>query len=327
MFLQRYALIGFGIAALSLNAAVLTEDFSSDPALRGWKVFGNTNLARWNPTNHNLDFTWDSSQTNTYFYHPLGTILGKSDDCTLVFDMTVKDLVVGVNPSKPYAFPLCVGLQNFANATGTNFFRGNGHLSPNLTEVGFFGDTGFGPTIWPSFWSSNSVLNYNSSSDYTIMDLPLGVRMRVTMNYAASNKLVTTTITTNGVSVGAINSFKLSATYTDYRVGTVAIPSYSDGAQAPGDAGSLLAHGIIHGITVTTPAPPVQNVAITFSNAHWLTQFGGVTNWNYFLESSANFGLWTQVASNSLATNGTVSLVDSNTFSGAQFYRVRSERR
>jgi hypothetical protein len=320
------AFIVISIAAFSTNAAVLTEDFSSDPSTRGWKVFGNTNLARWNSTNHYLEFTWDSSQTNTYFYHPLGTVLGKTDDFTFSFDMTLKDVAVGVNPSKPYAFPLCVGLQNFADATSTNFFRGNGHLSPNLTEFAFFGDTGFGPTIWPSFWSTNSVLNYNSSSDYSIMDLPLNVRMHVVLNYTSSNKLVTTTITTNGVSIGTINSFKLSSTFTDYRVGTVAVASYSDGAQAPSDGGSLLAHGIIHSISVTTPAPPVQNISMSFSNAHWQAQFAGATNWNYFLESSASLQAWTQVASTSPATNGLILLSDTNAMSGAQFYRVRAQR-
>ncbi|MGZ4987738.1 MAG: hypothetical protein ACXWBP_06850 [Limisphaerales bacterium] len=326
MFLQRFALIGFGIAAFSINAAVLTEDFSSDPTLRGWKIFGNTNLARWNATNHNLEFTWDSSQTNTYFYHPLGTILGKSDDFIFSFDLTLLDLTPGVNPAKLYSFPLCAGLQNFANSTGTNFFRGNGHLAPNLVEFAFYPDTGFGPTIWPSFWSSNSVLSYNSSSDYTILDLPMHVRMHITMAYTATNKTAKTTITTNGVSIGGIGNLKLSSTYTDFRVGTVSIPNYSDGGQSPGDAGSVLAHGIIHSISVTTPDAPVQSVALSFSNSHWQAQFAGLTNWNYLLEASSNLGSWQQVASNTLAINGAVTLVDTNNIVGAEYYRVRALR-
>jgi hypothetical protein len=314
------------IAALSVNAAVLTEDFSSDPALRGWQTFGNTNLAHWNSTNHNLEFTWDSSQTNTYFYHPLGTILGKSDDFVFSFDLTLKDLTPGPNPAKPYSFPICAGLQNFVNASSTNFFRGNGHLAPNLVEFTFYPDTGFGPTVWPSFWSSNSVLNYNSSSDYTILDLPLNVRLQITMSYTASNKTAVTTITTNGISIGMINNAKLSATYTDYRVGTVAIPSYSDGAQSPGDAGSVLAHGIIHSISVTTPAPPVQDVALSFSNSTWRAQFAGLTNWKYFLETSSNLNSWTVVTSNAPVVNGPVSLVDTNAAMTNGFYRVRALR-
>jgi hypothetical protein len=321
-----FFMIGFGIAALSLNAAVLTEDFSSDPTLRGWKVFGNTNLAKWNPTNHYLDFTWDSSQTNTYFYHPLGTILGKSDDFSFSFDVTLLDLTAGPNPAKPYSFPICAGLQNFVNSSGTNFSRGNGHLAPNLVEFAFYPDTGFGATVWPSFWSSNSVLSYTSSSDYTIVDLPMNLRMHIVMSYTASNKTATTTITTNGVSIGTINKLKLASTYTDYRVATVAVPSYSDFAQSPGDAGSVLAHGIIYNISVTTPSPPVQNVALAFSNAHWQAQFAGVTNWNYLLELSTNFNAWTQVASTNLSTNGTVSLTDTNDPSSTKIYRVRALR-
>jgi hypothetical protein len=304
---------------------VLTEDFSTDPALRGWKVFGNTNLASWNPTNHNLQFTWDSSQTNTYFYHPLGTILGKSDDFTLAFDLTLRDLAIGVNAGKPYSFPLCVGLQNFVDATGPNFYRGNGHLSPNLTEFAFFGDSGYGPTVWPSFWSTNSVLSYNSGADFTVLDLPVGVRMHVVMNYSSSNKLVSTTIATNGVSIGALNNFKLSPTFTDYRVGTVAVESFSDGAQSPADGGSLLAHGIIHSISVTTPTPPVQNISVLLTNAHWQAQFAGATNWTYFLEAATNLTNWTSVAS-SAATNGIVTLTDTNNASSMEFYRVTAQR-
>jgi hypothetical protein len=324
-FLRRTALIWFGIAALSLNAAVLTEDFSTDPALRGWRVFGNTNLARWNPTNHNLEFTWDSSQTNTYFYHPLGTILAKTDDFTLAFDLTLKDFAIGVNPSKPYSFPLCVGLQNFVEASATNFYRGNGHLSPDLAEFAFFADSGYGPTIWPSFWSTNSQLNYNSGSDFTILDLPTNVTMHVSMTYFASNKLISTTITTNGASIGTLNSLKLSSTFTDYRVGTVAVASYNDGSQAPSDGGSLLAHGVVHNISVTTPPPPVQNISMLFNNTHWQVQLAGVTNWNYFLEAATNLTSWTQVASG-VATNNIVVLTDPNSTTGAEFYRVRAQR-
>lgn len=154
----------------------------------------------------------------------------------------------------------------------------------------------------------------------------MNVRMHITTSYTASNKTATTTITTNGVSIGTINKLKLASTYTDYRVGTVAIPSYSDGAQSPGDAGSVLAHGIIYNISVTTPSPPVQDVALAISSTHWQAQFAGVTNWNYFLESSTNFNVWTQVASTNLTTNGTVLLTDTNNPSMTRYYRVRALR-
>ena len=64
-----------------------TENFSADPLQNGWQIFGDTNLFQWDSTNQNLDVTWDSSQTNSYFYNPLGTILAKSDDFSLSFDL------------------------------------------------------------------------------------------------------------------------------------------------------------------------------------------------------------------------------------------------
>jgi hypothetical protein len=303
-----------------------TEDFATDPALRGWLMFGNTNLAHWNPADHNLEFTWDSSQTNSYFYHPLGTVLGRSDSFTITFDLTLHDLSVGVDPAKPYSFPLCIGLQNFTEASGTNFYRGNGHLSPDLAEFAFFGDSGYGPTIWPSFWSSNSALSYNGGTDFTILDLPLGMRMHVTLHYSASNNLVSTTISTNGVPIGEINSFKLSSTFTDYRVNTFAVESYNDGAQVPNDGGSLLAHGTIHSMTVSMPPAPVQNISLLFTNAQWQVRFMAVSNWTYYLDSSRNLTNWLQVASGATATNGLVDLNDTNTPGGVGFYRVRAQR-
>src|SRR6185503_7725736 len=63
------------VAASAAHAAIISEDFSSDPRAREWKSFGDTNLFRWNATNQNLEVTWDSSRTNSFFHFPLGTIL------------------------------------------------------------------------------------------------------------------------------------------------------------------------------------------------------------------------------------------------------------
>ena len=80
------ALAAAGFAFVStLDAGTLTENFSHDPALDGWQVFGDTNLFHWDSVNHNLQVTWDSSQSNSYFYHPLGTILGTNDDFSMSF--------------------------------------------------------------------------------------------------------------------------------------------------------------------------------------------------------------------------------------------------
>ena len=71
-------------------AATITENFSANPLQNGWQIFGDTNLFQWDSTNQNLAVTWDSSQTNSYFYHPLGTILTRNDDFSLAFDLAIE---------------------------------------------------------------------------------------------------------------------------------------------------------------------------------------------------------------------------------------------
>jgi hypothetical protein len=313
------------LAAVSITeAAVISENFSSNPESQAWRKFGNTNLFHWNSTNQNLEVTWDSSQTNSYFYQPLGTILGKSDDFSLAFDLKLSDIVVGVNTNKPFTFPLCIGFQNSSNATSMNFFRGSGHV-PNLAEFAFYPDSGFGPTLWPSFYSTNSTLNFNGASDYTIIDLPIGVTMRIAMAYTASNKTCTTTITTNGISIGAINNTRL-LNFTDFRVDTFAIESYSDAGQNPDDGGSLLAHGTIDNLVITIPPPPIQDLRGAFTNNQWQVQFISRTNWNYVLERSQNFQAWTNSSLVTAGTGTNLFLQDTNILTEKSFYRTRANR-
>ena len=61
------------------------DDFFTDPARNGWKTFGGADLFHWNPTNECIEVTWDTERENSYFYHPLGTIISKADDFKLEF--------------------------------------------------------------------------------------------------------------------------------------------------------------------------------------------------------------------------------------------------
>ena len=123
-----------GLFAASAGHAMLVhEKFATDPALDGWRVFGDASLFQWDSTNQVLNVTWDSSQTNSYFYHPLGATFTKADSFCLLFDLNLTDVdAVGY-------FQLALGLCNFAEATSTNFSRANG-ISPNLCEFDYFPD-------------------------------------------------------------------------------------------------------------------------------------------------------------------------------------------
>jgi hypothetical protein len=309
-----------------VRAATITETFTANPLAHGWRVFGDTNLFVWNPTDANLRVTWDSSQPNSYFYIPLDTILNRQDDFSMAFDLQLLDVEAGINPAKPFAFELAAGFLNLLNATQTNFFRGNGGASPNLVEFDFFPDTGFGPTIWPSVWSTNSALNFNGSWDYTILDLPVGPVLRITMSYAASNQTLVTTITTNGVSIGHINSVTNNPRFTDFRAGAFALESYSDAGQNPQDAGSLLAHGIVDNIFITLPSPPLQTIVGQFVSNVWRISFISRTNWVYTLERTTNFQAWAAVSAPLNGNGSSLALQETNSASGLSFYRVRAER-
>lgn len=314
------------IAACSLQAASFEENFSSDPSTRGWKAFGDASLFRWNATNQNLQVSWDSSRPNSYFYRPLGTILNRRDDFSLAFDLRLDDVAAGVDPGQPSTFPLAIGFQNQADASRTNFFRGTGADSPNLVEFTFFPDTGFGATVWPSIWSTNSSLTYRSSSDFTILDLPVGVVLRITMKYTAGDATLVTTITTNGVPVAPINSVTLSSSFTDFRVDAFAVKSYSSQVRDSRFGSSLLAHGFVDNLTLVVPPSPIQNLRGAFNKDRWEVTFASRTNWSYFLEGTQDFQLWSAVSLPADGTGGEITVRDTTTPSNIRFYRIRARR-
>src|SRR2546430_17254842 len=116
---MKKLLVAVALASLSVlsvaRAITITENFSTDPSLNGWQIFGDTNLFQWDSANQNLAVTWDSSQTNSYFYQPLGATFTKADGFCVQFDLNLKDAnAIGY-------FQLAIGLCNFAEATATNF--------------------------------------------------------------------------------------------------------------------------------------------------------------------------------------------------------------
>lgn len=314
------------LSAAPVFAATFAENFTNNPALDGWQVFGEANLFAWNGSN-SLAVTWDSAQPNSYFYHPLGTILTRNDDFSLAFDLRIHDIGNGPDPIKTNSFELAVGFLNLAEATQTNFLRGTGYNSPDLVEFGYFYDTGYGATVWPAFIDSAGDFNYNGSTDYAVFALTADDRYHVVMTYTAANQTLVTTLTnfeqTSGVGiVQPVNSF-----FADYRVDTISISSYSDAGQDPTyGEGSILAHGAVGNFTVTVPPPPIQNLTGAFSNRIWQVQFNAPTNWLCTLQRTADFQSWTNVSPPTPGAGGSMSLSDPNAAAGTAFYRVLAER-
>jgi hypothetical protein len=230
---------------------------------------------------------------------------------------------------------LAFGFQNRGDAQSTNFDRGTGSDSPNLVEFNFFPDTGYGPTVWPAVYSTNSGMNYNGPADFSIFDLPTSVTMHIVLAYDSSNHTATTSIRTNGMLVGpvtsaqlATNSSSLGGPFTQFKVDTFAISSYSDLGLAPGpNASSILAHGVIDNLVITFPPPPIQDQELSTARGLWEQTFISRTNWNYVLQTTTNFQTWIETSAVRAGTGGLIGLQDTNAaaFDG-RFYRIKASR-
>jgi len=312
------------IDALSVlpQFAIFHENFAGDPAERGWKVFGQANLFRWNDTNQNLEATWDSSLTNHYFYRRLDKVLTKNDDFSLAFDLRLGDVAVGVNPNKSSTFELAVGFLNFNDATNPNFERGagvNAISGPrNVAEFTSFPDSGFAATISPTMISSNNqfAAGFDFPRDLTVSDW-----FHIALTYTASNQTLSTTLTRNGQPFESIKDVKLDASFTDFRLDTVAVSSYSDA----GADGSILAHGVVDNILITAPGPPLANLIGLLTNGVWRAEFTSRARWLYTLERTADFQTWTSASPATPGVEGTLRLADTNKPAAKAFYRLRAD--
>src|SRR5205814_1760626 len=201
---------------------------------------------------------------------PLGTVLTKDDDFGLAFDLRLGDIAVAVNREKPSTFELAVGFLNFSAVTSTNFERGvgiNASSGPrNLAEFDYFPDSGFGATISPTIVSSNNqfAVGFNFP-----LELKPGNWFHVTMTYTGDNRTLATVMRRDGQPFGPIQEVKLDASFTDFRLDAIALSSYSDA----GADGSILAHGAVDNLLVTTPDPPIVDVTAGLTNSALQLQF------------------------------------------------------
>lgn len=308
------ALAGVVLVQTSVNAATFSENFSTNPLANGWKIFGETNLFQWNSINENLEVTWDSTKSNSYFYHPLGTILATNDDFTIAFDLQLNDAV-----ASNYGAPLAIGLFHWQDATNASFSRGGGN-APNLFEFDFFPDTGFGDSIDATLKDSQP--GYGGLT-FIYDNLPLnsGIIYQVTLHHATNSTNITCQILTNGVLYTALPNVYPSS-ITDFRLDTLSVSSFQD----DGLGDSILAHGTVDNFVATLPPPPIQNLVEILSNDDWQIQFTGRANWIYTLERTTNFQSWADASAPTPGVDGTMILSDTNAPTEKAFYRVRAGR-
>jgi hypothetical protein len=326
--LEKFLILAGMVAAFIAGAATITEDFATDPRAGGWRGFGDTNLFRWNAAHQNVEITWNSSRSNSFLHLPLGTILSTADQFSVAFDLRLHDIAIGASSNKPYTFQIALGLVNFAGVTGTNVFRGAGQSAygvRNTVEFDYFPDSGYGATFAPTVISSNNRVAF---SDNHPLPLTTGDVFRITMSH--SNLVLRTTVARNGLPYGlppgnTIKNLSL-ATYPDFRVDSFALINWHDAVQIGPTQfwGSVLAHGTVDNVVVTTPEPPVQNLAGAKSNSVWRATFLSRPNWSYALERTVDFATWRVSSPTNAGDGAAISLLDINCPNAAAAYRVRA---
>lgn len=324
---------------LSARAAVITEDFSTDPLQHGWNILGDTNLFQWDSVSNQLAVTWDSSKPNSFFWYGLDGYLTRYDDFSFEFDLFLNDIASNTEPGKTGPMQIALGFQNYPVVTRPDYLRGFGGFGDfsDIAEFNYYpyGYFEFGEFIYPSpasfvpsFVSGTPAFSPNSLTPY-VLELPTNILMHVTMVYSADHQTASLKATTNGVSVGAVPDLVLNTTNNnnftasdDYNVNIFSITSYTSIGD---DYDSLLAHGTIAHLQINLP-PPARNLAVAFTNGSWQVTFNDKTNWLYTLERSLNLVSWSDASAPVLGNGTTLVIPDTNAPSPNAFYRIRAAR-
>ena len=298
-------------ALSAVHATTISGKFSTDPALAGWQVFGDTNLFQWNPTNQVLDVTWDSTQPNSYFYHPLGAVYTKTNEFLVTFDLRVDDAAANG------FFELSIGLLNFAEATNPSYARGTGTDSPDIAEFDYFPDSssGWGATLSSTIADTNSTMFFQED----FAGLNPGVTYHVVLIHQAGTSFLTGQVFAGGQLYSSLPVAFSFGGFTDFKLDTLAVISYTSTNDPWGDG--LLAHGSVRNLAFASPLP----VGVIKTTAAGQVRLGSDTNWLYTLEQTADFKTWTPAAPATVGTGTNLVLQATNVPPGKSFYRVRAD--
>ena len=184
-------LVLLAAAAVPAGADVAwTEDFSTDPAARGWAYSGKTpDLAGWDGAGA-LDVTWDASADTSFYRRDLGITLDGDQD--FAFSCSIKLDACSISPDMFWEVSL--GLYDSSVETDPLFDRGyvSGYafgllewdFFPNEVNEGWVGMTGFDAAggyfgVWNPYIAWNFDAVYGIDVTYDAMSRTLYTAMTV----------------------------------------------------------------------------------------------------------------------------------------------------
>ncbi|HUS37193.1 MAG TPA: hypothetical protein VM680_17740 [Verrucomicrobiae bacterium] len=313
------------VAALCVVTTVFggtyTENFNSAPT--NWASW-NPGAVRWDEQAGNLAVTWDSRQTNSFFYFRLPYPMTLKDEFGVEFNLRLDHVELGINPGKNSTFPLCVGFLNLGQAQRTNYFRGSGVNSEtgprSVVEFAYFPDSGFEPTVGPIIASTNNQIAYRHHHP---VELKIGQTYRIRIQWVNHLRRLYTPIFQNGELAYTILPLDYPQQFGDFAVDAFSIHSYSDAGQSPPQfAGSLLARGVIDDVVFTFYDHPI---GILRSAAPGTVEFRPDQTRTHTLERSLDLVLWSAVPARITISPLFWQLEDTNRPSDRAFYRVRGD--
>lgn len=268
-----------------LRAEVL-DSFSSDPFARGWQRLGEGDLFGWDAVGERLRVTWDSSRSNSACLIPLSTSLARTDDFEFSVDLTLEDIVIGLNEEHPYAFQLAIGWISVADFSRDDFRRGTGHDAWNVVEFDYFPDSGFGPSISPVALSMSRQWFWQPMTGGVTLETNRAYRIR--MAFDAQQQEIRTQLVVDGQPGPAVKTVRAPAGFTDFRLDAFAILSYSD----EGAGGSIRAHGVLDNLVLQFPESPRPVLKWAAGTAGSVLQCEGRKGWNFRLLRSGDLQNW-----------------------------------
>lgn len=308
---------------LAVRAATVTEDFSSDPSLRGWFAVGDPGLFRWSAINQNLEVVWDTSKAQSLFGFPLGQTLAATNDFSFAFDLLLTEADAGISPDRPGAMQVALGLLNARIAAAGEPRRAAGAATDTLEfdwfPPGFI--PGYGdvePTLSPIAFDAQGRV----AASFTFpLTLTTNVTHRIQCAYAAATRTMSVTLWDDGAVGAPVVPLVLPAGFGSFALDTFAAIVWNDSTS---QYDSLLARGVVDNVTLELPSPPVGVISMIAARPATV-RFVAQAGLEYWLQASDDMAAWADVGGPVGGTNGGLQLVDPRqAVRPVQYYRVRS---